>query len=197
MKNIKSSMTINPKNRLGESLGAVWVVTTDSRPASKGFNVVLDAVINRMKRFVFSLGLFMFLVSCNKANSADDAVTGFSLLDGNDFVLAVDRMLETSSVQLLTDDLQENDYRETNEGAQYHVTLSEDGQIVTIEPGSMRGQRINDGDESKLYELTEGLFAGGRFVVWVQNDGFQAELTIYGSGIPIVKSERGNLRPGQ
>ena len=154
-------------------------------------------MINQKKCILFSLGLLFLLVGCDNANSDDHVVAEFSLLDGNDYVLDVDRIVETPGIQLLTDDLQENDYQATNEGAQYHVTLSEDGQMVTIEPGSIRGQRINDGDESRLYELTEGLFAGGRFVVWVQNDGFQAELTIYGSGIPIVKSERGNLRPGQ
>ena len=65
--------------------------------------------------------------------------------------------------------------------------------MVTIEPGSIRGQKTNKDDESKFYELDEGVFAGGRFVVWINNDSFEAELTIYGSGVPIIKSERGYL----
>ncbi len=148
-----------------------------------------------MKRFVILC--LLLLVSCDDAISADTFVADFSLLNGNDFLLKVDRILETPNIQLLPDDLQENDYKETNEGAQYHVTLSADGQMVTIEPGSMRGQRVNDGDESKIYELDEGVFSGGRFVIWIHNDRFEAELTIFGSGVPIVKSERGYLTPEQ
>ncbi len=39
------------------------------------------------------------------------------------------------------------------------------------------------------FELDEGTFAGGRFVV-TDNE---ASLTIYGSGLPIVSSEKGTL----
>jgi len=91
------------------------------------------------------------------------------------------------------DDLKESDYRVANEGVIYRVTLSEDGQKLIIEPGSIRGVKVMDGDKSKLYELEEGAFAGGRFIVWISNKKFEAELTIYGSGVPIVKSERGFL----
>ncbi len=67
--------------------------------------------------------------------------------------------------------------------------------MVTIVPGSISGQKTNDGGESRFYELDEGVFAGGRFVIWTNNDSFEVELTIYGSGIPVVKSERGYLVP--
>jgi hypothetical protein len=63
-----------------------------------------------------------------------------------------------------------------------------------IEPGSIRGAKVMNGEEYKLYELDEGTFAGGRFIVWIIDNSFEAELTIYGSGVPIVKSERGYLR---
>jgi hypothetical protein len=38
-------------------------------------------------------------------------------------------------------------------------------------------------------------FAGGRFAVWPGQTSLQAELTIYGSGVPIVSSEREALTP--
>jgi hypothetical protein len=44
------------------------------------------------------------------------------------------------------------------------------------------------------YDLADGAFAGGRFEVW-DTGGLQAELTIYGSGVPVVSSARGALRP--
>ena len=145
------------------------------------------------KCVVIFLGLLLLMVGCDAGDSNDKYITKYSLLDGNDFLLEVDRMLETLDVQFPTDNLQESDYKETTEGTQYNVTFSKDGEMVTIEPGSIRGQRTNKDDESKFYELDEGVFAGGRFVVWINNDSFEAELTIYGSGVPIIKSERGYL----
>ena len=156
-----------------------------------------NETMNLMKHVIICLGLLLLLIGCDATNSADEYVAEFSLLDGKDFVLEVDRIAEMLDVQFPMDDLQESDYEETNEGTQYNVAFSEDGQMVTIEPGSIRGQKTNDGDESKLYELDEGVFAGGRFVVWINNDSFEAELTIYGSGVPIVISERGYLVPEQ
>jgi len=44
-----------------------------------------------------------------------------------------------------------------------------------------------------MLNITKDTFAGGRFVVWAADVGLQAELTIYGSGVPIVSSERGPL----
>jgi hypothetical protein len=46
-----------------------------------------------------------------------------------------------------------------------------------------------------IYAVVEGTFAGGRIMVWrAANDDLQAELTIYGSGLPVIKSERGSIR---
>ena len=134
-------------------------------------------MMNLMKHVVICLGFLLLLVGCD---ASDKYVAEFSLLDGNDFVLEVDRISESPDVQFPMDDLQESDYEETNEGTQYNVAFSEDGQMVTIGAGPIRGQKTNDGDESKLYELDEGVFAGVRFVVWLDNDNFEAELTIYG-----------------
>jgi hypothetical protein len=146
-----------------------------------------------MKYVVIYFGLLLLFVSCEVSNQSDKNVAEFSLLAGNEFVMEVDRISEMPDVQFPMDELKESDYRKTNEGTVYNVTLSEDGQMVTIEPDSIGGKKVIDGDKSKLYELEEGVFAGGRFVVWISNDSFEAELTIYGSGVPIVKSERGYL----
>ncbi len=134
------------------------------------------------------LGIFLlFFTACEKQTDE------FSGLNGNIFILKIDRVLNTADVQLPSDELQEADYTLTSEYIQYNVTFSKDGQTVTIEPGSIRGEKINDDKGSKVYELVEGVFAGGRFVIWINNEDFEAEHTIYGSGVPIIKSERGNL----
>jgi hypothetical protein len=56
----------------------------------------------------------------------------------------------------------------------------------------MKGVRSSP-TELLLYNLNEGTFAGGRFVVWSGKNGLQGELTIYGSGVYIISSERGSI----
>ena len=129
-------------------------------------------------------------VVCKEASK----FVAFTSLESSAIVV---RISDVPDVQFPIDDLQESDYEETNESRQYSLSISEDGRMVMIEPGCIRGQRATDGVESRLYELEVGLVAGGRFVVWINNDRFEAELTIYGSGVPIVRSERGYLVIGQ
>ncbi len=151
--------------------------------------------MNLIKSIVMLLGFSLLMASCDEANLDDEYADTFSLLDGNSFVMEVDRILEISDGQLPMDDLQENDYIKIDEDIKYDVTFSEDGQTVTIEPGSISGHKTDESGESGNYYLDEGVFAGGRFVVWTNNDSFEAELTIYGSGVPILRSERGYLLP--
>jgi hypothetical protein len=149
-----------------------------------------------MEKIRISLAIFaLFITGCEKQENKKD-VTKFSLLNENSFILQIDRVASGQHVQFPHDTLQESDYTETNEDIQYEITFLENARIVTIEStgtGSVSGERSNDGETSKRYELNEGLFAGGRFLIWISNDHFEAEYTLYGSGVPIIRSERGRL----
>jgi hypothetical protein len=73
----------------------------------------------------------------------------------------------------------------------YAITL--EGDRATIVPldgkrAAISGRR--DPKSTDLFNLDAGLFAGGRLVV----RGERAEVTVYGSGVPVVSSERGALR---
>jgi hypothetical protein len=58
----------------------------------------------------------------------------------------------------------------------------------------MRGSRSRSSSPGTItFELTEGTFAGGRFVVFQGSKTLQGELTLFGSGRPIVESHRGTL----
>jgi hypothetical protein len=57
----------------------------------------------------------------------------------------------------------------------------------------MVAQLEQENAERLIYSLVAGVFAGGRIVVWREAGGIQAELTIYGSGVPVVRSERGSV----
>jgi hypothetical protein len=120
----------------------------------------------------------------------------FSLLSENLFTLTIDRVANGPDVQFPADSLTESDYTAIEDDIRYEVTFSENGQAVTIESletGTVSGERINDGETSRRYELDGGLFAGGRFIIWISNGQFEAEYTVYGSGVPIIRSERGKL----
>lgn len=149
-----------------------------------------------MRRLCVKLVIMAILFSgCEEqSNNADTAA--FSSLHENTFLLTIDRIASGPDVQFPGDSLRENDYTATEEGIQYWITFSENGRIITIESAvtaTVSGERVNDGEASKRYELDEGLFAGGRFIIWISNGHFEAEFTVYGSGVPIIRSERGKL----
>jgi hypothetical protein len=96
-------------------------------------------------------------------------------------------------VQYPSDILAETQYRPDSSGKFYSVRFSPDGQQVFIKNDSIVGMKDTENEQVKSYDLVNGTFAGGRFVVWPKAQPVEAELTIYGSGVPIIYSERGNF----
>jgi hypothetical protein len=89
-------------------------------------------------------------------------------------------------------------YHPIEDGHVYRVLVSEQGARVSIE-GTwaaaqivVKGERTSTTDGRTLYGLND-LAGGGRFVVWRAAEGLQGEFTVYGSGMPILSSERGAL----
>ena len=140
--------------------------------------------------FLFITITLQLILSC----SNDNYEAKFILLGGNDFILEVNRISEHPNVQFPSDQLDENDYREIDHGSEYEVSFSENIQAIWIMNDSISGTIIEDTEEYKKYDLNKGLFAGGRFVVWINEGRFEAEYTVYGSGVPIIRSERGYLQ---
>lgn len=85
--------------------------------------------------------------------------------------------------------LDEADYHAVT-GPDYAVVITATG--VTVGDVPMEGARGADVGVRAHFELDGGTFAGGRFEVW-DDGGLQAELTLFGSGVPIASSERGAL----
>lgn len=134
------------------------------------------------------------------AFGCSDERPDLSELDGQSYTLQVDRVANHPDVQSPNESLQESDYEETDQGNQYDVRFSENAHTVTVRGNPvaedtvvMTGLLEADTEDSRQYGIEEGLFAGGRFKVWVADNHFEAELTVYGSGIPILRSERGRL----
>lgn len=140
------------------------------------------------------------LGGCDKAQpapaSGDASTPVLTLQDFADgsWTLRVDRRYQAdeNSSTLPTDSLAEESYQATT-AHDYSVSVSEDVSRVTIGTEPWVGELTSDEASSLTFNLTDGTFAGGRFVVWSTAQGLQAELTLYGSGVPIAQSERGSL----
>ena len=95
--------------------------------------------------------------------------------------------------------MEESEYRPISKGSTYPILVSGRGARVEIEGKKrtavhppVKGLRSSP-TEPVIYDLDDGTFSGGRLVVWSGKHGLQGELTIYGSGVYIISSERGTI----
>ena len=152
--------------------------------------------------------LIVAVMSCAVASCAPGSVGGADAYPGDisrslssfragAWSFRVDRAWvgHAGDAQFPSDRLAEPAYDPVVAGLTYRVVLSDGGNQVAVGETPLLGQRTRTTDSLVEYTLSKGTFAGGRFVVWWSNDGLQGELTIYGSGRPIVKSERGCVVP--
>lgn len=137
------------------------------------------------------------ILACSGGTSNNTGTTA------NKLVMRVDRSLDRSGgaaqQKLVDDDIAADNYKPiaqpvdrwevSIEGS--HVILvpvtpltSNQGQVEGVE---ITGDRVKPGE--RRFDLQKGVFAGGRFVL----RGDDAEVTMYGSGVPILSSERGKL----
>lgn len=159
-------------------------------------------------KFLLSILLGILLLSSVACRAGGGVIpegrpsTAPAVMDDGRWVFTVDRTWDGQSgnVRSPSDVLPESGFGPVASGLTYSVVISERGSQVSVEGASIenhaiKGQRVAATDGRLAYDLTEGTFAGGRFTAWSTKDGLQGELTVYGSGRPIVKSERGVLVP--
>jgi hypothetical protein len=89
------------------------------------------------------------------------------------------------------DPVPDEHYVPVSEERRLDLRFSEDGVVVEIGDGPLVGDLQTLDEDQATWELGDGTFAGGRFQVWIDAGALHAALTIYGSGVPIVSSERG------
>ena len=121
-------------------------------------------------------------------------------IDGR-WVLQIDRaiLVERLGLDRHSEEVDESEYRPISRGSTYPILVSDRGARVEIDGKKrtavhppMKGVRSSP-TEPIVYKLDDGTFAGGRFVVWSGKNGLQGELTIYGSGVYLISSERGPI----
>jgi hypothetical protein len=133
---------------------------------------------------------------------------GFDSLWGEEWRMTIERVwrwrIASARPRFPSDDVPEDEYEPASGPAKGHsLRFSGDGDEVELRPEAgelpvstkptVRGKRQGPAAGVLRYTLTDGLFAGGRFVVRRGETSFEAELTVYGSGIAIVASQRGHL----
>ncbi len=146
--------------------------------------------------------LCVVLASCRSGGDGGTggrAAPSLAEFTGGTWRLVVDRTWDglAGKVQLPSDALPESAYAAVAEVPAYRIVVSAGGDAVEIGEDPLLGRRTKQTDALIEYKLGKGTFAGGRFVVRAGGDGLQGELTIYGSGRPIVSSERGPVLPAR
>jgi hypothetical protein len=137
-------------------------------------------------------GTYDFQVSCQQGGVP-------ATFGGGTWEFQVDRHLASppGSATFPSDPLSEEDYVPVDGTSPYPVFVPESGSWVSIGDPAYHGTLAQGPEDKVTFQLSSGTFAGGRFVVWTGPLGLQAELTIYGSGVPIVSSQRGALVLGR
>lgn len=132
---------------------------------------------------------------------SSDPTPALSMVDG-DWVFRADRQLSSQSMMATPsadERLPESAYRPLTERHEIYVLISGDGETVEVDQDltgqmtAITGRRTATTDGSIRFDLDT--FAGGRLLIWQGDDGFEAEFTEYGSGVPIVASYRGAFVP--
>jgi len=145
-----------------------------------------------MKPILF-LAACLLITSC--ADTEDSNTKFLDSLKGSSFEFKVDKISTSPNVQSPGDILTNDDYIEYSGDRRYTILFSDDGESVLIEPGTITGFKKSLVENKQMFELVDGVFSSGRFMVWIENGIYLSELTIYGSGVPILLSERGKLVP--
>lgn len=109
----------------------------------------------------------------------------------------VDRSGRVAEAHLPSDWLPETAYKPMEDPPTFRVVVSENGARVSVEedwastPHVAHYERVSVDAGRIWYDLDP--VAMGRFVIWPTADGLQAEETLYGSGLPMLRSVRGSL----
>lgn len=142
--------------------------------------------LNRIWLLIF----FSLIVLGCGVGSSDENVS-FKDINGNDFLFSVVEEIQESIIDGSTID--ESFYFNVENGDEYTISFSEDHKHVFITPGALSGTLDFEENKTLEYNIDNGFFAGGRFVIWIENSIYNAELTEYGSGVSIIASGKGPL----
>ncbi|MBN2723349.1 MAG: hypothetical protein JXR95_04690 [Deltaproteobacteria bacterium] len=128
----------------------------------------------------------------------DCLCNGIEDFDDGEYVFTVDSQWNgETQISSSDDEIPEYDYEPITDGEINIISITDSWTALIIDENLYTGEIIPSDDGRLHYNLVSGAFAGGRFVIYGQNtqdgDITRAELTLYGSGVPIVSSVRGTF----
>jgi hypothetical protein len=97
------------------------------------------------------------------------------------FTFCVDRVADDPTVIFPLDTLYESQYTPVKNSKQYLIRLTDNK--ISIQNDSISGQLAMKANQMIKHNLSGGLFAGGRFIIWFNGRYIEAEFTMYGSGV--------------
>jgi hypothetical protein len=148
-----------------------------------------------MKTFLISsiFITFTLLAGCDRKDIIDGLLSG---TDSTSYYFYVTKIADHPSVGSPLDSLREDQYIIDSTHSYYDVRFSLQKDTAFVKHDSLICVKVFESADMRKYNIVNA-FAGGRFWVWLRAVPLQAELTIYGSGVPIIKSERGILLPSR
>ena len=143
--------------------------------------------------YLVSFFFLYLLIGCK--NNAENS-TNPGTVSSNMYTFQIAMVAVNPKVNLPTDSIPASRYQADTGRRSYSVRFSRGLDSVFIQNDSIIGIKYLDTLNFRKYNITN-LFAGGRFIVWTNTQPQTAEYTVYGSGVPIIKSERGTMISAQ
>lgn len=84
-------------------------------------------------------------------------------------------------------------YAPVKKNSKISIRLSDDGNKVELPNIKASGKLTKATPGKRVYHLDKGLFAGGQVTIEKTKTGLVASYTVFGSGVPVIQSERGKL----
>ena len=144
-------------------------------------------------------GVILVLKGCDstpaQSASSGEAPVSARLVDGA-WSFSVDRVWHPPGGRIPRSlSLPESDFQPAVPARQYHVVVSAGGAEIRLEgpDGPAIVGVLREGSDSFVFDLREGVFAGGTFTVSEGGDSIRGELMIYGSGVLVVSCVRGKI----
>ncbi len=142
--------------------------------------------------------MLIIFSQCQKTETVQEPVDNdedvFDELFGNEYLFTITEF--------------ENAEVTNSENEKYIVQFSEDGSDIDFIDNYLYGSFVDkdvnsesyerfledfDKDQVIVYNLNDSTFAGGKLIIWYENNSFYGQLTIFGSGVPVIYKVKGDL----
>ena len=137
-----------------------------------------------MKRFTLVLFLLM---------TVRQYVFSDTLSCEQDYLFTVTHLADHPPVGLPSQSIPDSCYEPVTQALSYHIQFSASLDTVFIDTMRYYGVKVQEDSGVVHFDLISTFGVNGRFVVTVNDSLLQAEYTVYGSGVPVIKSEKGVL----